>query len=102
MSVLSFSLINVGDAPGIVNTVYIRGINAASYTVVEPPTTALPKTIQPDESMTISIKFSPVVLGSNIAELVITTLHGQTLLVPLRGNGISRSSSNDGINLDEI
>ncbi len=65
----SFILSNVnGNYPLQINSFFFSGNDTTAFNIIN-----LPQTIQPGDSSSVSVEFSPVVLDSNKAELIIVT-----------------------------
>lgn len=87
----TITITNSGLANLIINSFTFSGTDTSSFHLVSPPT--LPLTITPSSNQVITIRFSPVSIGSKSANLIISYGGaGATLNVPLSGNGIASSS----------
>ncbi len=80
---------NVGNAPLTVSSTAITGTNAANFVIVAGQA---PFTVNPGDSQTVEIEFSPQTLGSKNATLTIISndLTQGTVLVALSGNGVGQ------------
>ncbi|NTW39192.1 MAG: choice-of-anchor D domain-containing protein [Cellulomonadaceae bacterium] len=86
---LPLEIRNIGDAPLNVDTLALDAAGSPRFTLVAPP--AVPFTIQPGGSRTVTVRFDPIANGPLLGSLVIRG-SGQGQVVNLVGQGTTTAT----------
>lgn len=82
---------NTGDEAVIITAMHINGEDPTSFKAII-ASNNLPITLEPNESLDITIEFTPVKVGLNQAKLSFTSNSIKSVEIPLRGLGIDNGS----------